>query len=133
MTTEIRKQMRAVGAHQGLSPILDIGRDPGWGRIEETFGEDPTLIAQMGVAYIPGLQQSLHEGVIATVKHFVGYSVTEGGLNWAPAHLAQRELHEIYLHPFEAAVKVAKVKSLMAGYHELDGIPVSSSKWLMSD
>lgn len=134
MTTEIRKQMRSVGAHQGLSPILDIGRDPRWGRIEETFGEDPYLIAQMGVAYINGLQgENLHEGVIATVKHFVGYSVTEGGLNWAPAHLAERELHEIYLSPFEAAVKVAKARSLMAGYHELDGVPVSSSRWLMSD
>ncbi|MFN8442512.1 MAG: glycoside hydrolase family 3 protein [Caldilineaceae bacterium] len=134
MTGEIRKQMRAVGAHQGLSPILDIGRDPRWGRIEETFGEDPTLIAAMGVAYIRGLQgENLSQGVISTVKHFVGYSVTEGGLNWAPAHIAERELHEIYLHPFEAAVKVAKVRALMAGYHELDGIPVSSSKWLMSD
>lgn len=134
MTTEIRKQMRAVGAHQGLSPILDIGRDPRWGRIEETFGEDPCLIAAMGVAYIRGLQgENLSEGVISTVKHFVGYSVTEGGLNWAPAHIAERELHEIYLHPFEAAVKVAKARALMAGYHELDGIPVSSSKWLMSD
>jgi len=133
MTTEIRKQMRAVGAHQGLSPILDIGRDPRWGRIEETFGEDPYLIARMGSAYIQGLQgENLHEGVVATVKHFVGYSVTEGGLNWAPAHLAERELHEIYLYPFEVAVKEAKARSLMAGYHELDGIPVSAARWLMT-
>ena len=134
MTSEIRQQMRAVGAHQGLSPILDIGRDPRWGRIEETFGEDPTLVAQMGVAYVKGLQgESLQEGVVATVKHFVGYSVTEGGLNWAPAHLGKRELHEIYLHPFEAAVKLARVRSLMAGYHELDGIPVSASRYLMTE
>jgi beta-glucosidase len=134
MTTEIRKQMRAVGAHQGLSPILDIGRDPRWGRIEETFGEDPYLIGRMGAAYIQGLQgDNLQEGVVATVKHFVGYSVTEGGLNWAPAHIAERELHEVYLYPFEVAVKEAKARSLMAGYHELDGIPVSSSRWLMTE
>lgn len=134
MTIEIRKQMRAVGAHQGLSPILDIGRDPRWGRIEETFGEDPYLIARMGTAYIRGLQgENLHEGIVATVKHFVGYSVTEGGLNWAPAHIAERELHEIYLYPFEVAVKEANVRSLMAGYHELDGIPVSASRWLMTE
>lgn len=134
MTTEIRKQMRAVGAHQGLSPILDIGRDPRWGRIEETFGEDPYLIARMGAAYVKGLQgENLQEGVIATVKHFVGYSVTEGGLNWAPAHIAERELHEVYLYPFEVAVKEAKARSLMAGYHELDGIPVSASRWLMTE
>ena len=134
MTNEIRQQMRAVGAHQGLSPILDIGRDPRWGRIEETFGEDPYLIARMGVAYIQGLQgESLQEGVIATVKHFVGYSVTEGGLNWAPAHLGDRELREVYLYPFEAAVKEAKAQSLMAGYHELDGIPVSASRWLLTE
>ncbi|UCH27014.1 MAG: glycoside hydrolase family 3 protein, partial [Trueperaceae bacterium] len=134
MTTEIRQQLRAVGAHQGLSPILDIGRDPRWGRIEETFGEDPHLVARMGVAYIEGLQgDSLQQGVVATVKHFVGYSVTEGGLNWAPAHLGERELHEVYLHPFEAAVKRARVRSLMAGYHELDGIPVSASRELMTE
>jgi beta-glucosidase len=133
MTAEISKQMRAVGAHQGLSPILDIGRDPRWGRIEETFGEDPYLISQMGVAYIKGLQgKNMQEGVVATAKHFVGYSVTEGGLNWAPAHIAERELREVYLHPFEAAVRVAKTRSLMAGYHELDGIPVSASRYLMT-
>ncbi|MCA9836932.1 MAG: glycoside hydrolase family 3 C-terminal domain-containing protein [Trueperaceae bacterium] len=134
MTKEISKQMRALGAHQGLSPILDIGRDPRWGRIEETFGEDPYLVAKMGVAYVRGLQgESLADGVIATTKHFVGYSVTEGGLNWAPAHIGERELHEIYLHPFEAAVKEANTRSLMAGYHELDGIPVSASRYLMTE
>lgn len=134
MTNEIRQQMRAVGAHQGLSPILDIGRDPRWGRIEETFGEDPYLVARMGVAYIQGLQgKNLQEGVVATVKHFVGYSVTEGGLNWAPAHLGARELREVYLYPFEAAVKEAQAQSLMAGYHELDGIPVSASRWLLTE
>ncbi|MEZ4607156.1 MAG: glycoside hydrolase family 3 N-terminal domain-containing protein [Deinococcales bacterium] len=109
MTGQICQQMRSVGAHQGLSPILDIGRDPRWGRIEETFGEDPYLISAFGVSYIKGLQgKNLQEGVVATTKHFVGYSVTEGGLNWFSAHIAERELREIYLHPFEAAVKVAK-------------------------
>ena len=75
MTSVIRTQMRAVGAHQGLAPVLDVARDPRWGRVEETFGEDPTLAAQMGMAYVRGLQgQDLREGVMATGKHFVGYS-----------------------------------------------------------
>ena len=85
----VRVQMRAVGAHQGLSPVLDICRDPRWGRTEETFGEDPYLVARMGTAFVSGLQGAdLAEGVIATAKHFVGYGASEGGLNWAPPHLA---------------------------------------------
>ena len=134
MTGVIRTQMRAVGAHQGLSPILDIARDPRWGRTEETFGEDPYLVARMGVAYIRGLQgQELREGVIATGKHFAGYGVSEGGMNWAPPHLNPRELREVYLLPFEAAVKEGKLASIMNGYHELDGIPCASNRELLTD
>ena len=93
MTEIIRAQMRAIGVHQGLAPVLDIARDPRWGRIEETFGEDPYLTSCMGVAYVRGLQSdNLADGVIATGKHFVGYSAPEGGLNWAPAHIPPREL-----------------------------------------
>ena len=102
----VRVQMRAMGAHQGLSPVLDICRDPRWGRTEETFGEDPYLVARMGVAFVRGLQgDDLGAGVIATAKHFVGYGASEGGMNWAPAHIGARELREVYLHPFEAAVR----------------------------
>ena len=89
----VRAQMRARGAHQGLSPVLDVCRDPRWGRLEETFGEDPHLVARMGVAFVRGLQGAdLEDGVIATAKHLVGYGASEGGMNWAPAHLPPREL-----------------------------------------
>ena len=108
MADVVRVQMRAMGAHQGLSPVLDICRDPRWGRAEETFGEDPHLVATMGVAFVRGLQgDHLATGVLATAKHFVGYGASEGGLNWAPAHIPPREFREVYLHPFEAVVKTA--------------------------
>jgi beta-glucosidase len=125
--------MRAVGAHQGLSPVLDVCRDPRWGRTEETFGEDPYLVGRMGVAFVRGLQgEDLRDGVIATAKHFVGYGASEGGMNWAPAHIGTRELHEVYLHPFEAAVRTAGLRSIMNGYHELDGVPCGADRSLLT-
>jgi beta-glucosidase len=130
----VREQMRAMGSHQGLSPVLDVVRDPRWGRTEETYGEDPYLVARMGAAFIRGLQgASPAEGVIATAKHFVGYGASEGGLNWAPAHLPPRLLREVYLYPFEVAVREAGLQSLMAGYHELDGIPCHANRELLND
>ncbi|GGJ10741.1 beta-glucosidase [Alicyclobacillus cellulosilyticus] len=130
----IRDQMRAAGAQQALAPLLDVTRDPRWGRVEETFGEDPYLVSQMGIAYVRGLQgDDLCRGVAATGKHFVGYGASEGGMNWAPAHIPPRELREVYLHPFEAVVKEAKIASIMPGYHELDGIPCHSSRELLHD
>ncbi|MEV4454864.1 glycoside hydrolase family 3 N-terminal domain-containing protein [Microbispora sp. NPDC049633] len=130
----VRAQMRAMGSHQGLSPVLDVVRDPRWGRTEETYGEDPYLVARMGVAFVRGLQgDSPAEGVIATAKHFVGYGASEGGLNWAPAHLPPRLLREVYLYPFEAAVREAGLQSVMAGYHELDGIPCHANHELLTD
>lgn len=130
----VRVRMRAMGSHQGLSPVLDVVRDPRWGRTEESYGEDPYLVARMGVAFIQGLQgPSLAEGVIATAKHFVGYGASEGGLNWAPAHLPPRLLREVYLHPFEAAVREGGLQSVMAGYHELDGIPCHANRELLVD
>ncbi|MEV6366943.1 glycoside hydrolase family 3 N-terminal domain-containing protein [Micromonospora musae] len=130
----VRAQMRAVGSHQGLSPVLDVVRDPRWGRTEETYGEDPYLVARMGVAFVRGLQGAdLTDGVLATAKHFVGYGASEGGLNWAPAHLPPRLLREVYLHPFEAAVREAGLQSVMAGYHELDGIPCHANRELLAD
>jgi beta-glucosidase len=134
MTSVIRGQMRAVGIHQGLAPVLDIARDPRWGRIEETFGEDPYLTSSMGVAYVRGLQtDDLANGVLATGKHFVGYSASLGGLNWGPAHIPERELCEVHLAPFHAAVKVADLGSMMNAYHELDGVPCGASKRLLTD
>ena len=129
----VRVQMRAMGAHQGLSPVLDICRDPRWGRTEETFGEDPHLVARMGVAFVSGLQgDDLADGVIATAKHFVGYGASEGGLNWAPSHLGARELRDVYLYPFEAAVRAAGLRSVMNAYSELDGVPAAADRGLLT-
>ena len=134
MTEVIRTQMRAVGAHQSLAPVLDVARDPRWGRTEETFGEDPYLIAQMGIAYVRGLQgQDLTQGIAATAKHFVGYGASEGGMNWAPAHLPRRELREVFAAPFAAVIKEAEVASIMNAYNEIDGVPVGASNELLTD
>jgi beta-xylosidase len=130
----VRAQMRAVGAHQGLSPVLDVCRDPRWGRTEETFGEDPYLVARMGVAFVRGLQSDdLRTGVVATGKHLVGYGASEGGLNWAPTHIGTRELHDVYLHPFEAAVREGGLRSVMHAYNELDGLPCAASRELLTE
>lgn len=132
MTRLIRAQMRAVGAHHALAPVLDVARDARWGRIEETFGEDPYLISQMGIAYVRGLQgDDLREGVAATLKHFIGYGGSEGGMNWAPAHINERELREVYAAPFKAAIQVAGAATVMNAYHELDGVPLGSSRQLL--
>lgn len=134
MTSVIRAQMRAVGAHKGLAPVLDIARDPRWGRVEETFGEDPTLAAQMGVAYVRGLQgQNLREGVMATGKHFVGYSFSEGGMNCSPVHLGARTLRDVFLTTFEAAIREARLASVMNAYSELDGVVVGASRAILTD
>ncbi len=135
MTAVIRTQMRAVGAHQGLAPVLDVARDPRWGRLEETFGEDPTLVSQFGVAYVRGLQgDSLNEGgVMATGKHFVGHSLSQAGMNCAPVHLGKRDLMEIYLAPFQAAIRDAGLHSIMNAYPELDGELVAASRAILTD
>ncbi len=130
----IRDEMKIVNVHQALSPLLDVTRDPRWGRTEETFGEDPYIVAAMGSAYVRGLQtDNIKNGVAATLKHFVGYGVSEGGMNWAPPHIPEREMREVFLFPFERAVREAKTKSVMNGYHELDGIPCGASKWLLTN
>ncbi|MGB9894464.1 MAG: glycoside hydrolase family 3 N-terminal domain-containing protein [Thermoproteota archaeon] len=133
ITSVIRKQMRYVGAHQGLSPVLDVARDPRWGRVEETLGEDPYLVATIGESYIKGLQgDDIRKGVVATAKHFAGHSFSEGGRNLAPVHVSPREFREVFLFPFEVAVKSAKVLSIMNAYHEIDGVPCASSKELLT-
>lgn len=130
----VRLQMRSMGAHQGLSPVLDVCRDPRWGRCEESYGEDPHLVTTMGNAFIEGLQTpDLRDGVVATAKHLVGYGASEGGLNWAPAHLAERELRDVYLRPFESAVRDSGLASVMNGYHEIDGVPCGANRWLLTD
>ncbi|MGQ9513752.1 MAG: glycoside hydrolase family 3 N-terminal domain-containing protein [Thermoproteota archaeon] len=134
ISSTIREQMRVTGASQGLSPVLDVARDPRWGRTEETFGEDPYLVASIGAAYVKGLQgEDLRRGVLATVKHFAAHGFPEGGRNCATVHVPQRELREIFLFPFEAAVKEAGAGSLMNAYHEIDGIPCASSRYLLTE
>ncbi len=129
----IRLQARAIGAHQGLAPVLDVTRDPRWGRLEETYGEDPYLAARLGTAYVTGLQGSeLKSGIAATGKHFAAHGMPESGQNWAPVHLGERELRETYLFPFEAAVKEARLAGIMNAYHELDGVPCAASPWLLT-
>jgi beta-glucosidase len=134
ITSAIRRQMRAAGMHQGLAPVLDVARDPRWGRVEETFGEDPFLVARMGVAYIQGLQgDDIKQGIVATTKHFAGHGLPESGLNCAPTHITPRLFREVFLYPFEKAVKEASVLSVMNAYHEIDGIPCAASEELLTD
>jgi beta-glucosidase len=133
MTMVLREQLRALHIHQGLAPVLDVARDVRWGRVEETCGEDPYLVSALCCAYVEGLRgpHSSH-GVMATLKHFAGYGASQGGLNWAPAHLSARELREVYLLPFEAAVRKSGALAVMNAYHEIDGIPCGSSEELLS-
>jgi len=134
MTQQIRKQMLAIGARQGLAPVLDVGRDPRWGRIEETFGEDPLLVSQFGRAYIQGLQgDDPAEAVMATGKHFIGHAFSQGGLNCGPVHLGERDLWDVYMAPFQAAIRDAGLMSMMNAYPELDGEVVAASKCILTD
>jgi beta-glucosidase-like glycosyl hydrolase len=130
----IRRQMRSVGAHQGLAPVADVARDARWGRIEETVGEDPYLVGAMVSAYVRGLQGTdPTSGVIATLKHFAGYSFSEGGRNFAPAHVGPRELADIFLLPFEMAIGTAGAGSVMNSYQEIDGEHPAASRRLLTE
>jgi beta-glucosidase len=135
MTTKLGRELRAAGAQQALAPILDITRDPRWGRIEETYGEDPYLVAELGAAYIRGLQGdgAPEERVLATGKHMVGHGLPEGGLNHAPSHIGPRELEDAFLFPFEAAVRDAGLGSMMHAYDEVDGMPCVASRELLTE
>jgi beta-xylosidase len=133
MSSVLREQMRSFRIHEGLAPVLDVARDPRWGRLEETYGEEPYLVAAMGGAYVEGLRgPDITQGVLATPKHFAGYGASEGGQNWAPAHIPPRELREIYCFPFEAAIRKAGVLAVMNGYQEIDGVPCGSSEELLT-
>ncbi|MFC2085760.1 glycoside hydrolase family 3 N-terminal domain-containing protein [Bacteroidota bacterium] len=135
MAELMRDEMRSIGAHQALAPVMDVTRDPRWGRTEETFGEDRRLVADMSVAYVRGLQGDGPDkgGIIATAKHFIGYGVTEGGMNWSPAHIPARELREVFCYPFERAIKDADLGSVMNAYHELDGMPCAADETILTD
>ncbi len=134
MGASIRRQMIAVGARQTLAPVADVARDARWGRCEETFGEDTYVVSRMAVAYVKGVQGGeLRAGVICTGKHFAGYSFSEGGLNWAPAHIPPRELLDTFVPPFAAMIAEASLRSIMNAYQEIDGVPCGASRFLLSD
>lgn len=129
MGCQIREEMTAAGQKMALAPVLDVSRDPRWGRQGETYGECPTLISAMGTAYIRGIQgDRASDGMAACAKHFLGYAASEGGLNMAGAHVGQRELKEVYAKPFAAAIQNAGLKGVMNCYLAVDGDPVTCSK-----
>jgi beta-xylosidase len=130
MGSSIGASMRALGIHQGLAPVLDVIRDPRWGRVDECIGEDPYLVGTVGTAYVQGLQS---QGVHATLKHFVGYSASRAGRNFAPVHAGPRELNDVLLIPFEMAILDGRAKSVMHSYAEIDGVPVAADPQLLTD
>ena len=133
--TVAAREARARGAQQVLSPVIDLARDPRWGRTEETYGEDPHLVSEMGLAAIRGYQgpmPTLTPGhVFATAKHFAAHGPNEGGINTAPTQVPERELREELLWPFERAIKEGHVMSVMPSYNEIDGIPSTANEWLL--
>ena len=124
MADLIGRSMRELGIHQGLAPVLDVIRDPRWGRVDECIAEDPYVVGTLGTAYVRGLQGA---GVHATLKHFVGYSASQAGRNHAPVHAGPREVRDTLLQPFEMAVRDGGVRSVMNSYAEIDGVPVGAS------
>lgn len=121
MSRIIGQESRSVGISAAMSPVIDVSRDPRWGRTYECFGEDPYVISQFGIHYVRGMQE---QGVSCIAKHFLGYAETQGGLNTAAARLNDRELYEVFATPFEAADKEAGLDGVMANYGEIDGLPV---------
>jgi beta-glucosidase len=129
--------VRARGAQQVLAPVVDVARDPRWGRIEETYGEDPYLAGRLGVAAVRGFQgtgATIQPGhVIATLKHMAGHGQPESGMNVGPALFGERTMRDVFFPPFKAAVQEAGAKSLMASYNEVDGIPSHENRWMLHD
>ncbi|MEE6282818.1 glycoside hydrolase family 3 N-terminal domain-containing protein [Georgenia sp. MJ170] len=130
MGRAIGDSMRSLGVHQGLAPVLDVVRDARWGRVEECISEDPYLVGELGTAYVRGMQDA---GVVATLKHFVGYSGSRAGRNLAPVHAGTREVADVLLPPFEMAVRDGGAGSVMSSYNEIDGVPVAGDATLLTD
>ncbi|WP_329186501.1 glycoside hydrolase family 3 N-terminal domain-containing protein [Streptomyces sp. NBC_01428] len=126
----IGEDLRSVGVHQGLAPVLDVVRDLRWGRVEETIGEDPYLVGTIGTAYVRGLESA---GIVATLKHFAGYASSAGGRNLAPVRAGGREFADVTLPPFEMALREGGARSVMAAYNETDGVPASADARLLTE
>jgi len=131
------REIRARGAQLVLAPVVDVARDPRWGRIEETYGEDPYLVGEMGVAAVRGFQgdaMPLAPGkVFATLKHMTGHGQPESGTNVGPANISERILREVFFPPFQAAIQRANAFNVMASYNEIDGLPSHANRWLLTD
>lgn len=141
MSSAVAREASLAGVDQMLSPILDVSRDPRWGRIEETYGEDPYLVAEMGMAYVIGLQgvpEATRHGIpdgklLATAKHFAAYSVPFGGINLGPVSIGPRELRETHLYSFRKAVQEANIYAVMPSYNELNGVPLHANSFMLQD
>ena len=135
--TMTAEEARVRGTHQALTPVVDVARDPRWGRVEETYGEDPYLVSRMGVAAVRGFQGDGSfkdkKRVIATLKHFIGHGQPESGMNCAPANVSLRVLRETFLFTFRESIEKAKAISVMASYNEVDGVPSHANRWLLRD
>ncbi|MEU6533814.1 glycoside hydrolase family 3 N-terminal domain-containing protein [Streptomyces sp. NPDC046928] len=129
MAEAIGRDMRSVGVHQGLAPVLDVVRDARWGRVEETIGEDPYLVGSIGTAYVSGLESA---GIVATLKHFVGYSASRAGRNLAPTSVGPRERADVLLPPFEMAIREGGARSVMHAYTDTDGMPSAADEALLT-
>ena len=128
MARAFGRTMHAAGIHQGLAPVLDVTRDPRWGRTEETIGEDPYLVGAIGTGYVQGLQGA---GVQATLKHFAGYSASRAARNMAPVSMGPREFADVMLVPFEMAIQLGGARSVMPSYTDVDGVPASADPELL--
>lgn len=124
------RQMRAAGARLALSPVLDIARDPRWGRLEETYGEDPELASRLGVAYVRGLQD---QGVVACAKHFLGYGASDAGFNHGATSIGPRQLRDVFAAPFRAAINEAGLGAVMNAYNEVDGLPCAGAPEILTE
>jgi beta-glucosidase len=133
--TMTAEEARSRGAHQALTPVVDVAREPRWGRVEETYGEDPYLVSRMGIAAVRGFQGDAKfrdkKRLIATLKHLAGHGQPESGMNCAPANVSLRVLRETFLYTFKEALQKAGAISVMASYNELDGVPSHANKWLL--
>ncbi|RZK88579.1 MAG: glycoside hydrolase family 3 protein, partial [Pedobacter sp.] len=129
-------EMRAVGMHWAFSPNIEVARDPRWGRVGESFGEDPFLVTQMGIASVRGLQMNIidrDKSVLACIKHLTGGGIGNNGTNASPVEIGEGELRNVFLAPFKATIEKTKPYSLMPAHNEINGVPCHANKWLMTD
>jgi beta-glucosidase len=133
----VAEEVRARGTQQVLAPVVDVARDPRWGRFEETYGEDPYLVSRIGLAAVRGFQGRERKipprRVIATLKHMTGHGQPESGMNVGPASIGERTLRDVFFYPFEVAIKQGHARSLMPSYNEVDGIPSHANRWMLRD